>query len=190
MFAHRIKQILPPDQTQAKSLELIALDEFIQIDTQAFECNTKMIAKVKMVSHSNIVMFVIHILKGAVRKKNSMNPTTAFMVAYFGGPPSYPFHQLLQYLDFNQRLRMKSFLVSYNFDSKYIASAMIKTFDHLSERPFSHNFQYLIAKCQMVLVDDPVVSAFVVISKIASSLLCISLMLFRLWTNKVYLRKF
>lgn len=69
MFAHRKRQILPPDQTQAESFELVALDEFIQIDTQTFECNTKVIAKVKMVSHSNIVMFVIQILKGAVRKK-------------------------------------------------------------------------------------------------------------------------
>lgn len=47
----RLGSHLPLDQTQAKALEMVALDKLVQIHRQALKGNAQMISKVKVIRH-------------------------------------------------------------------------------------------------------------------------------------------
>lgn len=53
---------LPLDETQIEAFIIVGFDKFIEIDTQTFAGDTKVIAENKVVCHANIMMLILWIL--------------------------------------------------------------------------------------------------------------------------------
>lgn len=56
------KMNLPLDETQIEAFVIVGFDKFIEIDTQTFAGDTKVIAENKVVCHANIMMLIFWIL--------------------------------------------------------------------------------------------------------------------------------
>lgn len=53
---------LPLDQTQVEAFIIVGFDELVEIDTQTFASNTKMISENKVVGHAHVMMLILRIL--------------------------------------------------------------------------------------------------------------------------------
>jgi hypothetical protein len=59
---------------------------------------------------------------------------------------------------------MEPLLVTDNLDSNRLSSGMIPTIEHLPKRPFSKRVHDFITVSEMIMVDNQIISPFIIIS--------------------------
>ena len=76
---------------------------------------------------------------------------------------THPFAQLLKDVDLNQSLLMEPLLVTDDLDGHGLARAVITAVKHLAERAFAEGIDNLISVREMIVCDDLVVAAIVIV---------------------------
>ena len=115
---------LPLDETQVETFIIVGFDKLVEIDTQTFTSNTKMISENKVICHADIMVLILRILKGLYISYRMIHATChAF----------YPINEILKDLDFSLCLSMESFLVTDQLDRHCITRLMVKAFHHLAK---------------------------------------------------------
>jgi len=97
-----------------------------------------------------------------------------------------PFPEVIKDLYLDQSLVMKTLLVAYDLDSDRLASAMITTAQDLTKRTFSKRVRNFISERQMVMGNNLVITAFIVVTVIICGVLRRCLLLAASCANEVY----
>lgn len=93
------------------------------------------------------------------------------------GRRTNPFDEVLENLDLDKRLVMEAFLVADDLDSNHITRLVIAALENLSERSLPENVNDLVAEHDVVVRDDEIVSAFVVVAEVVErDFLCCGLL--------------
>lgn len=81
----------------------------------------------------------------------------------------YPLTQLLQDIDFNKGLSMKSLLIPNNFDSDHLPSLVIHTFAHLTKTALPQHPNNFVPIRQMISLNNNIVPNLIIKAKICNS---------------------
>lgn len=98
---------------------------------------------------------------------------------------TYPFAQVFEDLDLNQRLMMKPLLIPDDFDGDGLSCGVIAALQYLTKRALSKNVHNLVSIGQVITIDDNVVATLVVVPIIARRVLWSCLSLLAVSTNIV-----
>jgi hypothetical protein len=128
------------DQAQRNSLKIVVLDELIKVDAEKLKGDAKVVPEVKVVCHVHHIRRIFCIV----------------------------FSQVLQNLDFDQRLMVKTLFISDNLYSGVCIRLVVKDANDLAERPFAKWVCYLIAVKDVIVQDDEVVTPLVIVRVVAS----------------------
>ena len=79
---------------------------------------------------------------------------------------TYPFFQLVQDVDLDERLLMESFLVPYDFDGAQAPKLVINASHYLSKAALSEYVDDLIPIRQVIAHDNVVVASLIIVSEI------------------------
>lgn len=90
-----------------------------------------------------------------------MDPRARGLAGIFSSP-TYPSVQVVQDLDFHKSLAMEPLLVPDNLDSHVLSSLVVVTFGNLTKGSLAKHVQNLITEHDMVVIDDDIVSTFVI----------------------------
>jgi hypothetical protein len=123
-----------------------------------------MVAEVEMVGHTDQVVFGIGILGAHQTDKLVERFAHSIQTRKKRLHSTYPFVQVVQDLDFNNRLTVEALLVPDNLDGYILACLVIVALGHLTKRTFAQHIQDLVAIHKMIMVDDQVVTTLIVIS--------------------------
>mmetsp|Transcript_24009 Transcript_24009/g.42929 ORF Transcript_24009/g.42929 Transcript_24009/m.42929 type:complete len:303 (-) Transcript_24009:952-1860(-) len=125
------------DEPQRDSLEVVVLDEFVKVDAEQFEGDTKVIPKVEVIHHVHDV----------------------------GGALEVLLPDVLQDLHFHKRLMVESLLVANYLQSHTsIVGLEVSRSDNLSEGSLSKRGHHLVAVQEMVVQNYGVVPALIIVA--------------------------
>ena len=136
-----------------KAHETICLDQLIQINTEEFHGNAKVVSEVEMFSHLDDMVLLLRILKSfSDAQLKYCNFST------------HPFPQVIKDLDFYEGLMMESLFIANDLDSHRFSGTVVTTIKHLTERTFSESVDNLISISKVIMVDNKVIASIIIIS--------------------------
>jgi hypothetical protein len=153
----------------------IRFDEFVEVDAQQFHSDAEVAPKVEVLRHLDDVMFLIGVLWNLVSKERCEVKEVA-----------NPFAEVVKNLYLDQSLVVETFLVPDDLDSDRLASTMVTTTQDLAEGTLPKCVHHLVSECQMIMGNNLIIAAFVVIAVIVYIILRCSLLLFTSRSDEVY----
>lgn len=143
------------NESRGEPDKAVGLDQLVEIDAEQFHGNAQMVAEVEVFSHFYNMMLLILVLKSSVSTISAITCVNA-----------HPFAEAIQDLDLYEGLVVEPLLVSDDLDGYRFTSAVVATMQHLSERSLAQCIDDFITVCQVVTIDDKIVTTLIVISMI------------------------
>lgn len=148
------------DEGRRESSKAVGLDEFVEIDAEKFGDDAEMLSKRERVDHPNDEVLLFRILL----------TFSSVLITRARRRKTDPFDEILENLNFDQSLMMKSLLVPNDLDRDHLTCTVISTLQHLSKRSFPQNVNDLVTIANVVVRDEQVVASIVVVSEVVCSI--------------------
>ena len=153
----------------------IRFDELVEIDAQEFHSDAEVAPKVEVFRHLDDIMFLIGVLWNLVSKERGEVEEVA-----------NPFAEVVENLYLDQGLMVETFLVPDDLYSDRLASTMVATAQDLAKGTLPKCVHHLVSECQMIMGNNLIIAAFVVIAVIVYGILRCSLLFFASRSDEVY----
>lgn len=124
----------PPDEAQTETLVVVLLDQLVQVQVHELEADAQVVPEVEVVQHVDDVVSRIAVLLA----------------------------EMVEDLDFDQRLVVKPLLVPDDLDGDVLARLVVQRADDLAERPLADHLEDLVP-VRDVVVQHLVVGAVLVV---------------------------